>query len=257
MAKKRTYTIAEAAELVGLSRKALARRIERGSIRSVVRNGRRLIPRSELVRAGLLREEGEERGNDVGAGELVHPPSSPGADADTALVSLVRELMDRVERQAQEIAQFRALTVQAESLRADRELVELRTRLAALEGRSAESAHTSPAPELARPGAPSTPPSPRVARSSPIWLPPSAAPAPPAAAAPRRPLPDAPPARSAGRSPAQWVILALEVALVVLAAVVAGLAGLRPIGIIGVTVLAWAVVAAAEAIAWHRRGRGL
>ena len=257
MAKKRTYTIAEAAELVGLSRKALARRIERGSIRSVVRNGRRLIPRSELVRAGLLPEEGEERGNDVGVTELVHPPTSPGADADTALVSLVRELMDRVERQAHEIAQFRALTVQAESLRADRELVELRTRLAALEGRSAESAHTGPAPELARPAPSPTPPSPRVARSSPIWLPPSAAPATPTAAAPRRPLPDAPPARSAGRSPAQWVILALEVAFVVLAAVVAGLVGLRPIGIIGVTVLAWAVVATAEAVAWHRRGRGL
>jgi len=37
----RTYTVSEAAELTGLSRKALARRIERGSLRCVVRDGRR------------------------------------------------------------------------------------------------------------------------------------------------------------------------------------------------------------------------
>ncbi|MDQ4019682.1 MAG: helix-turn-helix domain-containing protein, partial [Actinomycetota bacterium] len=132
MAPKRTYTIAEASELTRLSRKALARRVERGSLRSVVRNGRRLIPRSELVRAGLVVEEGEERGTERGT-DL---PAVTG-DSETALVLLIRDLMERVERQANELAQFRALTVQAESLRAERELAELRARLAHLENRPA------------------------------------------------------------------------------------------------------------------------
>ena len=55
--KKRTYTIAEAAELTGLTRKALARRVERGSLQSLVRGGRRMIPHAELVRAGLIVDE--------------------------------------------------------------------------------------------------------------------------------------------------------------------------------------------------------
>ncbi len=50
----RVLSLAEAAETTGLSRKALARRIERGSLRSVLRDGQRYIPLSELERAGLL-----------------------------------------------------------------------------------------------------------------------------------------------------------------------------------------------------------
>src|SRR5215204_6041348 len=49
VARKRNLTITEAAELTGLSRKAIARRVERGSVRSVLRSGRRLVPRSELA----------------------------------------------------------------------------------------------------------------------------------------------------------------------------------------------------------------
>ena len=118
----RTYTITEAADLTGLSRKAIARRVERGSLRSVVRNGRRRIPRSELVRNGLL-EDAERRPRANGPAAPLLP--RPGAGMELAeaggtedmLAALFREVLDRFERQSQEIAQFRALTVQAESLR--------------------------------------------------------------------------------------------------------------------------------------------
>jgi excisionase family DNA binding protein len=50
-----TVTIAEAAALTGLSKTALRRRIERGSLPAVVRGGVRRIPVSELERRGLVR----------------------------------------------------------------------------------------------------------------------------------------------------------------------------------------------------------
>ena len=73
----RTFTISEAAEITGVSRKAIARRVERGSLRSVVRNGRRRIPRSELVRAGLL-EEGAEGTPDLDPRPLLVPLPASG-----------------------------------------------------------------------------------------------------------------------------------------------------------------------------------
>ncbi len=55
----RLLTIADAASATGISKKALARRIERGTLRAVHDDeGRRVVPRSELVRAGLLDEDG-------------------------------------------------------------------------------------------------------------------------------------------------------------------------------------------------------
>ena len=134
----RTYTITEAADLTGLSRKAIARRVERGSLRSVVRNGRRRIPRSELVRNGLL-ADAEKRPPAGGPSAPLLP--RPGASTELAetggtedmLAALFREVLDRFERQSQEIAQYRALTVQAESLRLTTELADLRMRLAELE----------------------------------------------------------------------------------------------------------------------------
>jgi excisionase family DNA binding protein len=134
----RTYTITEAAEITGLSRKAIARRVERGSLRSVVRNGRRRVPRSELVRANLLEDApGSPREDDPFTPFLRRPaPGGALAEPDSTeamLAGLFREVLDRFERQSQEIAQYRALTVQAESLRLTNELAELRVRLADLE----------------------------------------------------------------------------------------------------------------------------
>lgn len=66
---QRLLTISEAATATRLSRKALTRRIERGTLRSVKDpQGRRVVPRGELERAGLL---GEAVAQGSPAGELV------------------------------------------------------------------------------------------------------------------------------------------------------------------------------------------
>jgi hypothetical protein len=54
--------VSQAAELTGLSKKALRRRLERGTLDSMKVGGRRMIPISELSRRGLL-----DTGEDVGA----------------------------------------------------------------------------------------------------------------------------------------------------------------------------------------------
>lgn len=255
MARKRTYTIAEVADLVGLSRKAVARRVERGSLRSVVRNGRRLIPRSELVRAGLLDEDGDERGANVEVMELPAPGATPQVASETALVGLVRELLERVERQANELAQFRALTVQADSLRADREVAELRARLASLENRAREAEHHSlPAEGIAR--TPGPIPGARASRSTPIWLPPSAAGASAGttAASTRPPVAERAPAPPAAGGWNRWVVFVIEAAFIVGVAVLGRAAELRPLAIVALIALAWALVAVAEVLGWRQRG---
>jgi hypothetical protein len=98
-----TVTIAEAAELSGLSKIALRRRIERGSLPAVRREGVRRIPLAELRRQGLLREE-SGRGS---AGALT-PAGHPGWG----------ELLDRLAAQERELLSLRALPAEAESLRA-------------------------------------------------------------------------------------------------------------------------------------------
>lgn len=49
----RVVTMREAAELCGTTRNAIRGRVERGSLRSLVRDGVRVVPLSELKRAGL------------------------------------------------------------------------------------------------------------------------------------------------------------------------------------------------------------
>jgi excisionase family DNA binding protein len=139
LAAKRNLTISEAAELTGLSRKAMARRVERGSIRSVLRSGRRLIPRSELVRVGLLPREGITQLADSVLSQS-RAVSDEVSGEQSLLEVLVRELLDRVQRQAGELAQYRALTTEAESLRLEREVADLRIRLSALEGGATQRA---------------------------------------------------------------------------------------------------------------------
>lgn len=263
MSVKRTYTIAEAAEATGLSRKAIARRLERGSLRSLVRNGRRLVPRSELVRAGLLPEEGA-------APEPVASPQSPVAGAgepsspDVMLAALMRELLDRLERQGNEIASYRAITAQAESLHLEREVGELRARLLALEGRQPggppaptvrpdETMRLTPQPP--QPPYPQPPASPEPHGEHPIWLPSSAAQgsaAPPVQQpAPQQRQPVYGPARAslAGRI----FLFALEAGFIVAVAVAAWLSDLEPAVIIGSVGLAWLLVAVLEWIRWSAR----
>ncbi len=276
----RTYTITEAADATGLSRKAIARRVERGSLRSVVRNGRRRIPRSELMRAGLLGEgDSEPREGDPAAPFLPHPaPGSALAETGTGedmLASLFREVLDRFERQSQEIAQYRALTVQAESLRLTNELADLRVRLAELE-RQPQPQHPQPtqaqqqmASDLGRRVSELTKQVEELSNRE-IWLPPQAAAAAPQAGAATpmppaqpRPAPVAPPQPPA-RPPAPPVRsfrlgrtkrFALEAAFIVAVAVIVWQAALPTPAIAVAMALAWTLVAIVEWVSSERPPR--
>jgi excisionase family DNA binding protein len=278
----RTYTITEAAELTGISRKAIARRVERGSLRSVVRNGRRRIPRSELVRAGLLGEDGEQpRPIDPDA-PVMPRPSPGGALAETGssedmLAALFREVLDRFERQSQEIAQYRALTVQAESLRLTNELAELRVRLAELERQpqqpepasqqtAQQAAQHAAATDLGRRVSELTKQVEELSNRE-IWLPPQAAPAPTPAPHAAMPMPPAQPRPAAPPQPVPQPVprrtfrlsrtarFALEAAFIVAVALIVWLADL-PIAAIAVAMaLAWTLVAVAEWVSSERLPR--
>jgi excisionase family DNA binding protein len=268
----RTYTITEAAEVTGLSRKAIARRVERGSLRSVVRNGRRRIPRSELVRSGLLWDDAEHpRLGDLDA-PLIPRPSPGGALAETGsseemLVTLVREVLDRFERQSQEIAQYRALTVQAESLRLTNELTELRVRLAELERQPQQpeaAQHATPHPAATDLGRRVTELTKQVEELSKreIWLPRQAAarpaphgavpmpPAQPRPAAPASPLRQ--PARPRTFRLSRTMRFALEAAFIVAVAVVVWRAELSVAAIAVAMALAWTLVAVVEWVSSER-----
>ena len=212
----RTYTITEAADLTGMSRKAISRRVERGSLRSVVRNGRRRIPRSELVRNGLL-EDTEKRPPADGPSSPLLPRPGAGTDLEATgsnedmLATLFREVLDRFERQSQEIAQYRALTVQAESLRLTNELGDLRVRLAELERQPQQASQASEQAQHQAQQAMASDLGKRVSELTKqveelsqreIWLPPQATPR-PARPAEARPMPPAQPRPAA--SPQQPV----------------------------------------------------
>jgi len=277
----RTYTISEAAEVTGLSRKAIARRVERGSLRSVVRNGRRRIPRSELARAGLL-VEGETQPREGGPGAPFLPRPAVGAElsetgtTEDMLAALFREVLDRFERQSQEIAQYRALTVQAESLRLTNELAELRVRLAELERQphqqaqptqatSQQQAQHAAAVDLGHRVSELTK---RVEELSnrEIWLPPQASavphptpmPMPPAhprpAAVPQTVRPPAPAHRTFRIS--RTVRFVLEATFIVAVALVVWRAELPTPAIAVAMGIAWTLVAVVEWVSSERPTRG-
>jgi excisionase family DNA binding protein len=99
---KRSVTIAEAARLTGLSKEAIRSRIDRGTLRASKRAGVRRVPLDELAELGLL-----AGGEDVG-------DRSP---------LTVDQLLDRLERQAEQIGELRA---ENESLTRDLEVERLR-----------------------------------------------------------------------------------------------------------------------------------
>src|SRR4051794_13601800 len=75
--------VSEAAELTGLTPKALRRRLERGTLQAVKRGGRRMIPISELERHDLLLGN---NGNAAGAASA----GSGRGNASTPFPSLAR-----------------------------------------------------------------------------------------------------------------------------------------------------------------------
>jgi excisionase family DNA binding protein len=247
----RTCTISEAAELTGLSRKAIARRVDRGTLRSVVRNGRRRIPVSELERAGLLPDEGDVFDPE----RLLLPASNSGGAAipADALVAFLREMFDRFERQAGELAQYRALTTQAESLRMAGELADLRTRLAALES-PARSAPEAAQPAQAAPASPSEP------GDRTLWLPgqPEGVPVPrlDGSDRPFRPAYDLAAAQALQRPRRGFprgFRFAAEALFIVAVALGAWSAHLKPIAIVAGMALAWLLAAIFEALSWRQR----
>jgi excisionase family DNA binding protein len=256
--RKRTYTIKEAAELTGLSQKAIARRVERGSLRSLVRGGRRLIPRAELVRAELVPAEGDGGESDFEPIELLpHRESALSVD-ESAFAPLVRELLNRLERQAGEIAHYRVLTAQAESLRLERELAELRGRLSQLEGQPSSLALGAGPSEHGSPGHSSGAlgrlPSSQERSAQGIWLPPSAI----GSAGGledrrhtghlRAPVPRGPALHPLGR---RLLIFTAEALFIVCVAVLVWLAELRPAFVIAIVTASWFLVAFIEWRGWR------
>jgi excisionase family DNA binding protein len=272
----RTYTISEAAELTGLTRKAIARRVERGSIRSLVRNGRRRIPHSELLRTGLLAGDEVEEPDELELEDFeperllphVRSRREPGrVDPTSTLTALVRELVDRLERQATELATFRAISAHAENLRLENDLAELRARLSRLEGEPRRRELTQKAGEAPvgpPPGAGTPPRRGPGRRQEGIWLPPGAG----------SPRAAAPPAKTqaqleheamlaAGRQAVhpsgmerrifrRGTRLVLEVVFLVAVAAGVWFADFELPVILGVMAFAWIVVAAVEWMSWRQ-----
>lgn len=263
MRQKRNLTITEAAELTGLSRKAMARRVERGSVRSVLRSGRRLIPRSELVRVGLLPLEGEigvasmtEMG--ITAGQI---GTSGQIDGEQTLVSvLARELVEALQRQAGELARYRALTVEAESLRLEREVADLRVRLSLLEGdttgRSLERGSSSEAAPPPSPGSiHQAGPTREASSQEGLWLPRSAA------SARAGSTPDSLAAVWGTRTTnaeaqtrrSRLLSLTIEILFIGLVAVLAWRADVGPVVAAAAVGVAWLVAATFELVRWMTR----
>jgi len=174
---------------------------------------------------------------------------------DPALGALLRDLLERLERQAGEIAHFRAITAQAETARREDELSELRSRLLALESeRSAPEAESAVRPPrgqgstLRRDA--------RVRGAQGIWLPPSAR-SPEASRTPTAAQPSGSPVEPT-RSPllagtgTRVAAFVAEAVFIVAAASGAWLLDLAPIGIVAVVGVAWILVALLE---WLRYGR--
>lgn len=127
-----TLTITEAAEATGVSKKALRNRVDRGQIRAVLRDGMRRIPRSELERVGLVVQfPGEAKD------EAAERRESGGSQSSEA--GAWKEALERLERQAAELAELRMITRQAESLREERDRLEATVHQERAERQAAEA----------------------------------------------------------------------------------------------------------------------
>ncbi len=106
-----TYTLREAAALTGTTLAAMRKKAERGQLRTVIRDGKRRVPRAELERLGLPVEPRPAATAEVVA-ELIARLEQQAAE----LASL-RQLPARIDRQeqehAQQLATEQALRVQA------------------------------------------------------------------------------------------------------------------------------------------------
>ncbi len=106
----KTLTVAEAAKASGLSEKAIRRRIDRKTLRTVTRNGRVHVYVHDLVEAGVPVDPlvGHERGIGDEGGPQIDPAVSP------SLVDLVRDLAAQVVEAEARAARATALLESAE-----------------------------------------------------------------------------------------------------------------------------------------------
>jgi excisionase family DNA binding protein len=104
------YTIAEASELTGLSKRALARRIERGQLPAAKEGGLRYVTAHDLVSAGLM---------NPATGK---PPVWTGARVDPSVVA--KEIVQTLVQQSIELHELRRQlrSLIEESRHDDREL---------------------------------------------------------------------------------------------------------------------------------------
>jgi hypothetical protein len=239
----------------------MARRVERGSVRSVLRSGKRLIPRSELRRVGLLPPKGSRPIDRLGDSVLSETValSDDAEGAYPLLEVLVRELLERVQRQAAELAHYRVLTAQAENLRLERELADLRFRLSALEAGGTQLA-LQPAP----PEHPQSASAPRDEEARPpfrasssndrLWLPPRAASEQARSghdmgADPFLPAGPGPPDSRASRP--RILFLTLEMLFIGVVALLAWVADLGPVLAAATVGVAWLLAATLELARWR------
>lgn len=130
-------SIKRAAEMTALTQKAIRSRVDRGSLRAVLKDGQRRIPVSELHRAGLLNPDGSPAGHDEqGSAGQGQPQGSPEAGFN------VMELIDELTEARAEAKVKALLAQQAETLAEgerkaretmERELHEARSRVLELE----------------------------------------------------------------------------------------------------------------------------
>ena len=105
-----SFTISEAAQLTGLTKKAVRHRVDRGRLHAVMEDGVRRITRSELKRAGLDLGEGAQR-----EGELLQAldASSAGAARER---EQARQALEHAGREAHRLG------IEIEQLRRELEL---------------------------------------------------------------------------------------------------------------------------------------
>lgn len=123
-------TIPETAKALGLTAKAVEKRIERGTIQSLRREGRRVIPAGEITRLQTLAEQ---------ALPPIEQRVSPSGDANP--LTDLSAFLERLETLAAENGRFRALQEVAESERQQlhAELFKTRAHVAELEAKLAET----------------------------------------------------------------------------------------------------------------------
>ncbi len=150
------FTIAETSAQVGLSEKAIRRRIEQGSLASIRRGSRRMIPATEVDR---LRDEldfpdGEQvKGNgEPSRGEAGNPTTALIAQLGRAVETVRDETERRVNAERDRDAAIERERSEREAREAaEAEVVELRARVTQLQaiadGGSAEGVDADAEPE--------------------------------------------------------------------------------------------------------------